>query len=457
MAKKERMKLMDKIKEGVSSNSRSGDGAIVRKSGGIFSKIKGLFQNDAMIETISDRRTWSDDWPENMQTYKDVYEQVSIVRKCINLVADFTVSIGFDIDVDDEELQNEIKDMWRRTNFYEVLKTGVKKREIWGDCAFEIIRDSDDKITDFVPLQPQKLNVIIDSRTMRIKHFEYNTIEQGTIKLDKEDVFYIARDALDTRKTGVSALESIKTTIKRKWNLEKDMEQASKRLWAPYTIFKYDTSYVKDKEKQKKEVKKFISKIKPGKTIVHNQQVEPNIIDMTPDISSLNQAIRSADEEIIGNWGIPKALLSRERTEDMSTLEFSIQTLYEGPVKSIQQYLSNEIETQIYDKIADRMGKEDYTVNHLWKANKFKDSPTIRALTYAVKEGVISARDMVSMLGWNVKEVKDVDDEPREREPLPVDERPVTMDSFIEDKIKDVLEDYEGYEAVKEMEKEDIL
>lgn len=384
-----------------------------------------------MMETTAPKRTWSDEWPKYMDNYKDVYEQVSIVRKCINLIADFSISIGFDVSAENPEVEEEIEKMRRRTNFSEILKKSIKKREIWGNCAFHIIWNGDGQIKDFIPLDSERLEVIIDPDTMDISHFEYNTLKQGKIELEPEEVFYVAKDALDTRKTGVSALESIKTTINRKWNLEKDLEQASKRLWAPYTLFQYDTTYTKNKEQQKKEIRRFINKIEPGKTIVHNQQVEPEIIDMTPDISSLNEAIKSADEEIVGNWGIPKALLSREQTEDMSTLEFSIQTLYEGPIKSVQQYFKREIEKQIYDRIAERMGVENEEPEHIFKNNKFQDSPTIRALTYAVKEGVISPKSMIEMLGWSSKSLKsDIDDNAKPRERKPPEERPVTMDKL---------------------------
>lgn len=432
----------------VKSTNMQNSGNKTKNNTGIIKKIGNyLFgSQQAIMETAAPQRSWSDEWPKYMKNYKDVYEKVSIVRKCINLIADFSISIGFDVSVENEELQEEIEKMRRRTNFSEVLKKAVKKREIWGNCAFHIKWDGDE-IKDFIPLRSQSLEVIIDTETMEIDHFKYTTKKQGRIPLDKEDVLYLSKDALDTRKTGVSSLESIKTTINRKWNLEKDMEQASKRLWAPYTLFQYDTSYVKDKEEQKKEIKKFINKVEPGKTIVHNQKVEPEIIDMTPDLNALNTAIKSADEEIIGNWGIPKALLSRERTEDMSTLEFSIQTLYEGPIKSVQQYFSRELEKQVYERIAKKKGidVEDINPEHRWKANQFKDSPTIRALTYAVKEQVISPQDMINMLGWNV----DVDDSVEKREPKEPDERPITMNP---NEFKEELRNKFDEEVVQELE-----
>ncbi|MGV9141476.1 MAG: phage portal protein [Promethearchaeota archaeon] len=474
---KGKMKLSEKIKDKLSFDSESSSkkkkhstltigehGAVKTSSPSFTDKVKAFFSfggggDGLMIETSADERYWKDEWPKQINNYHDVYEKISIVRKCINLLADFSVSIGFDVTTDNDDVNEAIRKMWDRTNFAEVLKIAIKKREIWGGAAFYISTDGDE-IVDFIPLHNERFDVKINPETMEISHYTYTTKQKGKMKLDKDEVFYVTKDALDTRKKGVSALESIKTTIRRKRNLEKDMEQAAKRLWAPYNIFEYDTSYVKNEEQQRKEIREFVSKIGPGKTIVHNQNVEPNIIDMSPDLSALNQAIRSADEEIIGNWGIPKALLSRQRTEDMSTLEFSIQTLYEGPVSSIQQYFKKEIEKQVYEKVVDMKGynPEEVQVEHIWNANKFHDSPTIRALTYSVKEGVISPQAMIEMLGWNSKSLNaDIDDKVEPRERKDPEDRPVTMSSLIEQKIKDVLEDYEGTKAVKEMEKEGII
>lgn len=444
MSEKKKLNLKDKVVKSIKNISRRSDDDeddnVVRspgfvpleEKGGFFGTLKRKMfgtPQAAMADIVPGRR-WGDEWPKCMDDYQDVYERVSIVRKSINLISDFTISIGWDVKSEYDDLKKEIEEMRDRTNFSEVLKTAIKKREIWGFAAFEIVRDTNGNIVSFLPLDPKKFDVMINIETMEIDHFQY-TVQGEKKKLDPEDVFYVTKDALDSSKKGISALESIKTTIKRKWNLEKDMEQAAKRLWAPYTLFKFDTSYVKDKEEQQKEIRKFINKIEPGKTIAHNQKVEPQIINMTPDIASLNDAIESADQEIIGNWGIPRALLSRERSVSQATLEFAIRSLYESSVASIQQYFKHEIENQIYDLIARDMDYSHGSAKHTWKPAKFHDSPVIRALTYSVKEGVISPKTMVTMLGWDVEDIPDdVDDDVKPRDRKPVDDRPISMEDM---------------------------
>lgn len=144
---------------------------------------------------------------------------------------------------------------------------------------------------------------------------------------------------------------------------------------------------------------------------------------------------------------IPRALLSRESSVSQATLEFAIKSLYESSVASIQQYFKHEIENQIYDLIASDMDYDGTKPKHTWKPAKFHDSPVIRALTYSVKEGVISPQTMVTMLGWDVDELPDdIDDEVKPREREPVDDRPVSMEDM-EDLLERKFSEYDSRES----------
>lgn len=419
--------MFERLKSNKESRPRYNTYSPTNRSPGILTRMRETLSaiSPDIVARVASRDGWRDAWPKEMANEMDVYKKVSLVRQCINLVSDFSVAIGWNVVSEHDDLTRAITDMEDRTNFPEFLKNVIKRREIWGESAHEIVRDKNGNVMHFTPLDTQRLTVKVDKNRMVIDHFIYRT-STGEVKLEKKDVFYVTRDALDNSYRGVSSLESIKTTVRRKWNLEKDMEQAAKRLWAPYTLFRFNTSYVKDKKEQEKEIKRFIDQIEPGRTIVHNQQVEPSIINMTPDISALNQAIDSADQEIIGNWGIPKTLFSRG-TISQNALEFSLRSMYESVIAGTQQYMKYEIENQIYDLVAVNMGYERGSVKHVWRPAKFHDSPVIRALTYAVKEAVISPKAMVTMLGWPEGSVLDVDDEVRPRERVPVADRPITM------------------------------
>ena len=342
--------------------------------------------------------------------------------------------------------------MQNRTNFSEMLKIAIKKREIWGSAAFEIVTDKKGNIISFNPLNIRNLRIEIDTKTMKIKKFIYNN-NRTISELKPEDVFYVTRDSLNNNFIGISSIESVKSAVNRKWQLEKDLLESSMRLWAPFTLFKYDTDNMSESEDEiRRSMNIFKKELQPGRAVVHNKAVETTIIDMHPNIQSLNEAIDNADQEIMGNWGMPRALLSREKSANKATLEFSIKAMYESNIKSVQQYFANEIEKQIYDKVALNMNKLPSSITHMWKPSKFHDSSLIRALLYGIKQNALTPSQMFEMLNWPIKyDGKMPEDNLKERESLPVEERPVTMQELkkvLKDELEEIFENVDDEEEI---------
>jgi len=142
--------------------------------------------------------------------------------------------------------------------------------------------------------------------------------------------------------------------------------------------------------------------------IVTNLNVDGKVYDMKPDLNGLVRAEEKVDEEIMGNWQMPKALLSREKTMTKATLEFSLHALYAGPVAGVQRFYKRELERQWYDVIVTKMGHDPnvYKVKHEWNPMVLADASLIRALSDAVKNEVMTKEEMYSILGWKVMDSK---------------------------------------------------
>ena len=122
-------------------------------------------------------------------------------------------------------------------------------------------------------------------------------------------------------------------------------------------------------EKQKEEeLTKFAEKLKPGNSVIYNKSVQASVVKMSPNIQALIYAWEAANEEIIGNFGVPKALLAREKTMNRATLEFSIKAMYESQIEGLQAYLKREVERQLYSQVIKKHGLEDkIRAIHNWK------------------------------------------------------------------------------------------
>lgn len=348
-------------------------------------------------------------WTEDLNNNIDAYRKVALVRSCINLLAHFSTQKGFRTIVEphNDGVKKYIDDVNARVNLDNVIYLSIIRREIDGRAGHEIVTDGNKNVTSLLMLIGSRLAPVIDPKTFEIEKFKYAGADGGEYNV--EELLYFTLNAITNRQLGLSAIEAIRTVLKLKRNLEKDLLEASKRLWAPFGMFKIDTSMIVDPVKKTEAITSFKNTIKPGQSIVHNQGVEGKVYDMKPDINGLVRAIEKADEEIMGNWGIPKALLAREKTLTKSTLEFSLKALWMGPVAGIQRYYRRELEKQWYPRILEMKNPawaKTYKVKHIFNPIAVFDPQLILSLARAAAEGLIEVEDFYSILGWEPDQVE---------------------------------------------------
>jgi hypothetical protein len=124
------------------------------------------------------------------------------------------------------------------------------------------------------------------------------------------------------------------------------------------------------------------------------------VVDLKPDLNAIIKAIEKVDEEIIGNWGIPKMLLGREKTTMRASLEAALTALYEGPIGFEQLYFRRALEKQWYDLIVRKMGYDPfvYRVKHQWTNAAPIDYQLLRACTYAGVNGMMTKEEMFDIM-----------------------------------------------------------
>ena len=201
---------------------------------------------------------------------------------------------------------------------------------------------------------------------------------------------------------GVSSVRSIERNIKIKKNLERDLLYAARSLWAPIVIYQADTRGLTPSEKATL-FTNLKQDLRPGAIVVTNREVKADVTQYNPDLNNLIRAMEKQDEEIIGNYGIPKALLSREKTMARATLEFSIRAFYESTIAGEQAYLKRQLEKQWYDPIVELLGYEDkIRIRHEWKPILDPASDLIIALVRAYDAGIFGGEEFFRRLGWEL-------------------------------------------------------
>jgi len=360
-------------------------------------------------------------------TYFEWYKAISELRKPTNLIAAFATRCGFETtvscvekedDPEDEEYQKAkqiIDEINRRVNLDNVLYVSIIKKLVYGRAAWEIVTGRQTgKIVSLNPLYSPYAYPRIDGRTGEFAGVDYHV--SGPRFIPTNRLLYFTNDTFEADESawrGISAYRSIEREVKIKRNLQRDLLYAARSLWAPIVIYSVDTRGLTPEEKS--DLFSDLQKdLMPGAVVVTNKPVEPHVVQYAPDLNNLIRAIESQDQSIIGNFGIPKALLSREKTETRATLEYSIKAFYESTISQEQAYLKRQLERQWYDPLVKLMGLGDKIhIRHEWKPILSPESLLITALTQAVQAGVISVDEFYRRLGWEVDRVES-DAEPME-------------------------------------------
>lgn len=256
--------------------------------------------------------------------YLKYYKTISLIRQCINLRAAFATSKGFFTEIEslgDEEpeefieVKAKVDEMNRKVNLDEIVYIAGIKREIFGYAGFEIVKAKKEPVK-LNPLQSALLEPHLDEN-WNLDYYIYDNNEDNQMK--PEDIFFVGNDRLEGDPRGLSMVQPVVSAIKQKMELDEDILAAAMRMWAPFVVAQVDTSMMTEAEEEAKlnEVK---NAIEPGVSLVTNKSIEFNVVNMTPDLQSLMLIRQSVDEEILGNFGIPKPLVGREKCALGSTV-----------------------------------------------------------------------------------------------------------------------------------------
>lgn len=340
--------------------------------------------------------------PRTLSNY-DAYKRVPVLRRSINATGYFTVRRGYDLVI--EGIEGEPRDKFvqyllrqnSRVNLDEVGYLSVIKKHVWGRAGWEIVWGRGKEVHKLQQLHSHKLSPEVDPKTLDIKMYRY-----GTVEYEPDDLLYLVQDPIMNPK-GLATIDSLRVHCDAKLEFEFDLLQAAKRHWAPTGVYELDTSGIQDPNKRQERVDAFRKQIQPGRSIVTNQKVTANVIKLTPDLQGIIRSIERQDEEIMGTFQIPKAILARERTLTRATLEFSLKALYEGPIAFEQLQLKRDFEEQWYAQLTKRYWGENKAknikVHHKWRPYNTLDPTLIRSLAYAVGQGAMTRAEFFHILG----------------------------------------------------------
>jgi hypothetical protein len=350
------------------------------------------------------------------------FRQDELVRKCIVSNAYFSTTAGYETIIEGENperytyVKEKIDELNKALNMDLVLFVTQVKRSIYGKAGFETITDEDGYPTQFLSLDSTKLKPDIDEN-WRLTGFTYNG-KKGFYTPD--EVLYFTNLKLEADMLGLSDVEPIRAVCQARHELlRENFPEIVRTLWAPYIILKADTSGLTELEAEKA-VTNLAEIARAGKSIAVNESVEATIVNMTPDITGLNEMLDRLEQAIQANFGTPRFLLGRP-IENRATAYAELEAYIQGPINSIQRYLKREVERQCYDPWTKLILKEEGEVKDPLPVQvKHKWNPVRAADIYAMADaagklwgthgmGPIGGdrKKVWEMMGWDPSELEE--------------------------------------------------
>lgn len=372
---------------------------------------------------------------EGMEKHYRWFRQDELVRKCIITNAYFacmtkgyeTILEPTDPNLSDQEKEKLLKDygfvkeqideLNKTVNMDLILFIAQIKRSIFGKAGFEIVLDEDEKPSRLLPLQSDKLEPNINNDWELVK-FKY---EGRTDFYNPEEVLYYVNLPLEADQEGLSDIEPVvDVCIARHSLLREDFPEIAKTIWAPFVLLKVDTAGLSDKEADKA-LEGVQSAVKPGKSIVINESIEGQVLDMKPDLDGLCKLLDKLEQAIIGNFGTPRFLLGKP-IENRATAYAELEAYVDGPITNIQRYFKRELERQWCDpqtrKILEDekgLGEDEslpVVVKHRWNPIRVTDVYEMAkavAVLWSAGNGAIAGRleKAWELMGWDPSELEE--------------------------------------------------
>jgi len=363
---------------------------------------------------------------EGMNKYYRWFRQDELVRKCIVTNAYFAcMSAGYEtvleaagegVDVEDYGFVKErVDELNKRVNMDLMLFVAQVKRSIYGKAGFEVVLGEDEFPKKLIPLQSDKLKSNI-SEKWEVTGYRY----QGRDGFySPEEVLYFVNLPLEADQEGLSDVEPVLDVCKaRHYLLREDFPEISKTLWAPFVLLRVNTANLSAEEAERA-LEKVKKAVKPGKSIVINEQIEGQVLDLKPDLSGLCSLLDKLEQAIVGNFGTPRFLLGKP-IENRATAYAELEAYVSGPISNIQRYFKRELERQWYDRWTRKVLEEEtglreneplpVLVKHQWNPIRVTDVYEMAkavALLWSRGEGVLGGHleKAWELMGWDPSEL----------------------------------------------------
>ena len=308
-----------------------------------------------------------------MEKHYRAYRMDAIVRRCINALAYWATKEGFDTVLEavgeglTPEQQQKVIDanlplkQWvdkinLRVRPGHVLRVAIIKAEIYGKAGFEI---------ELTETQKKEPNRLISLPLLSLFDLRPNVNDDWVLEgfwwrgqknfYAPGELLYFMNNSLESDFEGISDIEPVLDDVETRAKIRvEDLKEAATTLWAGIAIHSLDVDRLPagltDADVQAI-IDAHIASLRPGKHIATDNRWVIQVIDLKPDLQSLVAVKNDLDQEIIGNFQVPKFILNRTEQVNRATSYTQLESFVDGPITDIQSWIGETLEQQWYEPL----------------------------------------------------------------------------------------------------------
>ncbi|MGD0175815.1 MAG: hypothetical protein ABSC50_03200 [Candidatus Bathyarchaeia archaeon] len=306
-----------------------------------------------------------------MEKHYRAYRMDAIVRGCINALAYWSTKESFDTVLEPvgegltPEQQQQAIDanlplkQWidkinLRVDLDHVLRVAIIKAKIYGKAGFEIELNQKKEPGRLISLP---LLSLFDLRPNVNEDWELEGFWWRGQKnfYAPGELLYFTNNSLESDYEGISDIEPVLDDVETRAKIRiEDLKEAATTLWAGIAIHSLDVDRLPagltDADVQAI-IDTHIASLRPGKHIATDNRWAIQVIDLKPDLQSLVAVKNDLDQEIIGNFQVPKFILNRTEQVNRATSYTQLESFVDGPITDIQRWIQRVVEQQWYDPL----------------------------------------------------------------------------------------------------------
>jgi hypothetical protein len=240
---------------------------------------------------------------------------------------------------------------------------------------------------------------------------EYTGDENADFPANK--VLYMPRDVVTPDLKGHSLVLALNKAISRRTQLDDDLLEVAKSLWAPPWLFQVDLTGVRKKSEREDYLKAFLERVKPGKKAAFDEKFKLlNPEKTNPDVRALGESAKDADVEIVRAFNIPKELMGLGAAVTRAVLRDSIESMHDIIIKSEQEEIGDYLKEQLFDPFLGEKKAELYELVWLPITKREWREGSDQA-TKLYEAGIIDDAKVHDLLGWESLPEEEEEEEPK--------------------------------------------